>query len=734
MSVRPSQFASRTVARAPARLPAGWLRLHAGLLLAGLLLPGLLLPSNATAALTEDSGADDPLFADMPVVLSTARLRQPQSEAPAAVTILDRELIRLSGARTLPELLQLVPGMQIGMQQGHQASIGYHGLVDDAAHRMQVLIDGRSVYETALARVQWFDIPLVLADIDRIEVTRGPNSALYGANSFTAIVNIITLGGQLFTGTQLAINDGERGIRDQLLRHAGRAGDHDYRISAGRRGDDGFDLTADKRPRRDDYQANLFNLQIDSSPTSHDRLLLQLGLQDTDKQIQDLDDYEVAPQFHTLRNRNRFLLGRWQREISDTHQLQLRAYVNDNDAEEIWRSCPPRVFMSGELASLFDRDAVYTNALIAAAGSGRPIPPPPAALQPLVIAVLQRFQREQLSTTCGRANQTIHERRADIELQDTLTLSDTLRLVSGLSLRHDRAVSETYFGGRRTLDLARVFANAEWRASEQLLVHAGGTLDHENITGSTFSPRLALNWALDTRHSLRAVVTRAARAPDLYEEYGKVSYTLRDLDQPVNGDSRSARFYQTAQSPGGLDVEQVESRELGLFAHYENWQLDADIRLFNDRFTDLIFGAINVTSFDIGNRDTIEQRGHEVQINWRPQNWLRIFAGWTDIDHDKDLRAQLSRATAPRSQHALIAIKPATDWELALTWYALSRFRHYQHETLGLRLGWQRALTPDMQLDLAVNLRQRLDDDPWYDADNRLREKQTLWIQAALHF
>lgn len=703
------------------------------MLITGLLVAVLHLPGAAAA--TESAAAgDDPLFADMPVVLSTARLRQPQSEAPAAVTILDRELIRQSGARTLPELLQLVPGMQIGMQQGHQASIGYHGLVDDAAHRMQVLIDGRSVYETALARVQWFDIPLVLADIERIEVTRGPNSALYGANSFTAIVNIITLGGQLFSGTELTLTEGERGIRDQLLRHAGRIGGHDYRVSAGRRGDDGFDLTADNRPRRDDYQAHLFNLQIDSSLTARDRLLLQLGLQDTDKQIQDLDDYEIAPQFHTLRNRNRFLLGRWQHEINDTHQLQLRAYVNDNDAEEIWHSCPPRVFMSSELANLYDRDALYTNALIAAAGSGRPIPTPPAALQPLVVAVLQRFQREQLSTSCGRANQNIHERRADLELQDTLTLSDTLRLVSGLSLRHDRAVSETFFGGRRSLDLARVFANAEWRASEQLLVHAGGTLDHENITGATFSPRLALNWALDKRHSLRAVVTRAARAPDLYEEYGNVSYTLRDLDRPVNGDSRTARFYQTAQSPGGLEVEQVESQELGLFAHYDDWQLDADIRLFRDRFTDLIFGAINVTSFDIGNRDAIEQRGHEVQINWRPQHWLRVFAGWTDIDNDRDLRVQLSRATSPRSQHALIAIKPAADWELALTWYALSRFRHYQHEMLGLRLGWQQSLTPETQLDLAVNLRQRLDDDPWYDADNRLSEKQTLWIQAALHF
>ena len=127
--------------------------------------------------------AEDFAFGDqeMPVVLSATRLKQAVADAPASITIIDRQMISQSGAREIPDLLRLVPGMVVGYEKGWDAFVSYHGTSADMARRMQVLIDGRSVFQPSLAFVDWIGLPLELDDIDRIEVVRGPNAAAYGS-------------------------------------------------------------------------------------------------------------------------------------------------------------------------------------------------------------------------------------------------------------------------------------------------------------------------------------------------------------------------------------------------------------------------------------------------------------------------------------------------------------------------------------------------------------------------
>ncbi|MCK4705421.1 MAG: TonB-dependent receptor plug domain-containing protein, partial [Gammaproteobacteria bacterium] len=95
---------------------------------------------------------EDGLFFDIPVVLSASRLEQPASEAPMSVTSIDRQIIEASGARTIPEVLRLVPGIVIGSNSnewGEESKlvVAYHGHTDQYSKQMQVLIDGRSIYE-----------------------------------------------------------------------------------------------------------------------------------------------------------------------------------------------------------------------------------------------------------------------------------------------------------------------------------------------------------------------------------------------------------------------------------------------------------------------------------------------------------------------------------------------------------------------------------------------------------
>ncbi|MFX5142163.1 TonB-dependent receptor plug domain-containing protein, partial [Acinetobacter baumannii] len=82
---------------------------------------------------------------------SATRLQQSLLDTPATVTVIDRGLIRASGARELPDILRLVPGMVVGRESGAEAFVGYNGTSAGGGRRMQVQVDGRSIYETGLA-------------------------------------------------------------------------------------------------------------------------------------------------------------------------------------------------------------------------------------------------------------------------------------------------------------------------------------------------------------------------------------------------------------------------------------------------------------------------------------------------------------------------------------------------------------------------------------------------------
>ena len=131
---------------------------------------------------------------DMPIVLSVSRLPQRLDETPGAVTVIDRDMIRLSGARDVADLLRLVPGFQSSTSFETSAPLAsYHGGFDSYSNRIQVLVDGRSVYSPYFIGSVGPGLQTVaLADIERIEILRGSNSAAYGARAMLGVINIVT--------------------------------------------------------------------------------------------------------------------------------------------------------------------------------------------------------------------------------------------------------------------------------------------------------------------------------------------------------------------------------------------------------------------------------------------------------------------------------------------------------------------------------------------------------------
>ena len=238
-----------------------------------LLCSAILLASNEIAA-AEDALSEQAYLQDLPVVLSASRLSQTLSEAPNAVTVIDRQMIKASGFRTITDLFRLVPGMYVGNAGANTPIVSLNGVSDQYSRRMQVLVDGRSVYLPPLGGVDWLDLPLLIDDIERIEVVRGPAAASHGSNSFYGVINIITRDAASMKAQTITANKGEMGVSD-VSAHLGKAGEaFDYRLSFGYRSDDG-----DNPKILNDTSANrLLNLRTSFRPDIENSIEFQLGL------------------------------------------------------------------------------------------------------------------------------------------------------------------------------------------------------------------------------------------------------------------------------------------------------------------------------------------------------------------------------------------------------------------------------------------------------------------------
>jgi iron complex outermembrane receptor protein len=125
-------------------------------------------------------------------VTSVARKGQKLADTAAAVFVITQEDIRRSAATSIPEILRMVPGLDVARINGNVWAISARGSNGQFANKLLVMIDGRSVYTPLFSGVYWDVQDTLLEDVDRIEVIRGPGGTLWGANAVNGIINIIT--------------------------------------------------------------------------------------------------------------------------------------------------------------------------------------------------------------------------------------------------------------------------------------------------------------------------------------------------------------------------------------------------------------------------------------------------------------------------------------------------------------------------------------------------------------
>src|ERR1700676_2117283 len=164
-------------------------------------------------------------------VTSVSKKDQRLAKAGAAVFVITQEDIRRSGATNIPDLLRMVPGVDVARVDHSNWSVSIRGFSDVYANKVLVLIDGRSVYHPVFSGVLWYAQDVPLEDIERIEVIRGPGGTVWGANAMNGVINIITKSARTTPGGLITAGVGSDRQAEGLLQYGGKAGQSgDYRV------------------------------------------------------------------------------------------------------------------------------------------------------------------------------------------------------------------------------------------------------------------------------------------------------------------------------------------------------------------------------------------------------------------------------------------------------------------------------------------------------------------------
>ena len=571
-------------------------------------------------------------------VTTVARQESTVGRSPAAVFVITPEMIRRSGATSIPELLRMVPGLDVARIDANKWAISSRGFNGRFANKLLVQIDGRTVYTPLFAGVYWDEQDTLLADVERIEVIRGPGATVWGANAVNGVINIITKHARDTHGAYLEMGGGTEERDFASLRY-------------GNRTENGIDYR---------FYGKYFNRDAAFSPLwAHDNWRIGRGGFRMDWAVDPCQvdhvtfqgDYYHGPagQTHTIpaaaapyqetitetqTKEGSNLLARWTRTIDEDSDLSLQFYYDHSGFLDS---------AAGFLQDVYDAD------------------------------FQRRFRwtrRQQIIWGLGY--------RA-VKLHTTPTFSLVMDPV-----------------GRRT-DLYSAFVQDEITLVEDRLYFTAGCKGERNdFTGYEFQPTARLLWLPGKRASAWAACSRAVRTPSMVEsQHGRLLELPAMPGTPTwptlwaNPDLRSEELlaYELGYRAQPSDAF---SWDLALF--YNVYDRLRTFDFVNDPLIDPL-------TFRISNNMAGETYGAEFAWTWKVTPCWRLSGNYTYLQmqlHAGAGAGPTSENAEGENAHNKVFLQSSWDLNYDLEFDVIARYvdslpalgiPHYI--SLDLRLGWR---------------------------------------------
>ena len=511
-------------------------------------------------------------------VTSVSKKEQSLRTAGAAVFVITQEDIRSSGATNIPDLLRMVPGVNVAHVSTNTWAVSIRGFNDSFANKVLVLIDGRSVYNPITSGVSWDQQDVPLEDIERIEVIRGPGGTVWGANAMNGVINIITKNAHNTQGGILSAGGGSETVADALAQYGGEIGSAGaYRVFA-----KSFDIGSSDLPgggsAKDGWQSVHGGFRSDWVLSPRDTLTVQGDLQES-REGQNLTAVISNPQPINGAFNDRFatsagnVLARWNHTLESGSEMSLQIYDDHSST-----------------FSLGSRDRQNT---------------------------------------------------VDLDFQDHLKLGSRHDIVWGLGTRiadldMGPGYGITYLPSSRTDLLLSTFVQDQVKITEALSFTFGSKFEHNAYTGFEVEPSAQLVWNPTARQSLWLSAARAVRQPDAVDasildeaavfptgpgSYGVVEAAGNPHQKAESLNDFEAGYRLQATSRLSVDVATYLN-------HYQNLRTGELLQPYFVNGPGESYMVLPVAFQSVGHARAY---GSELSVEWKPVNRWRVSAGYSRL-------------------------------------------------------------------------------------------------------
>lgn len=564
-------------------------------------------------------------FIDIPEVTSATRMPQKLSEAPASITVIDRNMIDASGLQTIPDLMRLVPGFQSYLVNANTFGTSYHGASDDFPNRLEVMVDGRSVYLPLLSTVVWTSLGVHIDDIERIEVVRGSNVPTQGSNAFLGSINIITREPTASSGVDLSTLFGSQSTRNLHMSYADSNGVFSYRISGSHEQNDGNDhfsefytsgwFAADGSDGkwRDDLSRDYLNISTTWTPDLMNSFWFQFG---ADRGTQTAGALDISsPHYSDRDHDSTYQSFKFNHLYSDHGTLQLSAYHN------LLELSTPRAPLH-EVLTAFELNPGDPLPIL-----GIPADDVPGFMQEMIDANAYHLVEQD-----GKTETT------DLELQvtDRFGRAD---LVAGLGYRYMEADSEILLQrGAVDEERSRAFGSINFNLNDRWQLVSGLMYEYSSESTEAFSYRNAIIFKPDNGSSIRLGYSSSERLPSLLERYGDSYLVLPAYTPYLSNDV--LYDYNTLSNPD-LNEEQISSWELGFYQALSGQRGYIDLRVFSEKVSNAILSYYETYADELDSRHRVRinrnignwrNKGAEIQVKFQPYPQFWALLGYSYID------------------------------------------------------------------------------------------------------
>jgi iron complex outermembrane recepter protein len=395
-------------------------------------------------------------------VTSVSKRPEKVADAAAAVFVITPEDIRRSGATSIPDALRMVPGLEVAQIDQNKWAIGSRGFNGRFDNKLLVLIDGRSVYTPLFSGVYWNVQDVVLEDVDRIEVIRGPGATLWGANAVDGVINIITKSAKATQGGLVSAGAGSQEATAETVRYGAKVKDSTYYRVYGKYYDWYPSIDTAGATASDGWHALRGGFRVDSNATTRDSITVQGDIYHDNFGETVTVPSLTPPTFSSTYPNSGFetggdLLGRWNHSFSSRSSTSLQMYYDRTNIAD------PSVFA--------DHESVY-----------------------------------------------------DIDFQHDIHLGESQELVWGLGYRSIQDTNSSSFTvslqpDHSSLNQYSAFVQDEVSLlSNRMHITLGSKFEHNPFTGFEFEPNVRVSGTVTKNQSVWAAVSRAVRTPALTEE------------------------------------------------------------------------------------------------------------------------------------------------------------------------------------------------------------------------